>query len=204
VGAVRINSTHSHADRGDDFYPTPRVAIDALIRIERDRIPGFIWEPACGDGAIAIPLLAAGYSVTASDLVCRGFGNGGCDYLQTPRPVCVEGIITNPPFKLAESFLRKAIAEVPYSAWLLRMNFVESVGRLQFFRETPPARIWVSSRRLPMMHREGWEGPIAPSNVCFAWFVWDNTATGTDLNWFDWRESDTPEDAVSDQLDLFQ
>ena len=24
-----------------------------------------------------------------------------------------------------------------------------------------------------MMHRAGWQGPRAPSTLCFAWFVWD-------------------------------
>ena len=40
---------------------------------------------------------------------------------------------------------------------MLRTNFVESVSRLPFFRCSPPTRMWVSSRRLPMMHRFGWE-----------------------------------------------
>jgi len=60
---------------------------------------------------------------------------------------------------------------------MLRTNFVESVSRLPFFRCSPPTRMWVSSRRLPMMHRFGWDGPRATSNTCYAWFIWDRRGT---------------------------
>ena len=182
-----MQSTHSFADRGLDFYPTPRGAIDALMRIEL--LPGSIWEPAAGKGAIVEPLRAAGHTVIASDVCDYGCGYGAVDYFVAPLPAGVQGITTNPPYARAEQFIRKAIGEVPYSAWLLRTNFLESVGRLPLFRAHPPARIWVSSRRLPMMHRDGWDGPLASSNTCYAWFIWDASASGTSIHWFDWRET---------------
>jgi hypothetical protein len=40
-----------------------------------------------------------------------------------------------------------------------------------------------------MMHRHGWKGPQAPSNTCFAWFVWDERAGEKRIiDWFDWNE----------------
>ena len=63
---------HALADRRDDFYATPLEAIQAFISIERPFIPSRIWEPACGDGAIVMPLREAGYTVHATDLVARG------------------------------------------------------------------------------------------------------------------------------------
>jgi hypothetical protein len=67
---------------------------------------------------------------------------------------------------------------------------LESTARMPFFKKHRPARIWISSRRLPMMHRHGWEGPRAPSNTCFAWFIWDNNAEkDCVVDWFDWRVS---------------
>ena len=74
-------------------------------------------------------------------------------------------------------------------ALLLRTNFLESAEREPFFAEHPFARMWVPSLRLPMMHRHGWAGPQAPSNTCFAWFVWDEGAeTKGTIGWFDWRD----------------
>jgi hypothetical protein len=184
-----ITTRHSLKDRVDDFYRTPTCAVQALIGIEGNRIPRVIWEPACGDGAIVKPLEAAGRIVVASDLVDRGAGYlSRRDYLMEPVPEGVQGVITNPPYKLAMEFVEKAVREVPYSAWLLRLNFLESVRRMSFFKDISPARVLISSRRLPMMHRDGWAGPKNGSNACHAWFIWDGAAEKTEIGWFDWEE----------------
>ena len=133
---------------------------------------------------------AGGFDVVATDIVNYGGDSitPGVDYLTAPLPHGVLGIVTNPPYRRAVEFARKALGEVPYLALLLRTNFLESTTRLPFFRKHPPARVWVSSRRLPMMHRHGWVGPRAPSNTCFAWFVWDQSAEAKGvIGWFDWR-----------------
>jgi hypothetical protein len=39
------------------------VAVLSLLELETGRLPRVIWEPAAGDGAIARPLLAAGFMV---------------------------------------------------------------------------------------------------------------------------------------------
>lgn len=187
---MRLQSSHHHADRGLDAYFSPPEAVASLLHIERGYIPPYIWEPAAGDGAIVRPLLKAGFRVVASDIA--DYGLDGCksdvDYLKAEPIQEVEGIITNPPFRLAVQFAEKALKEVYYVALLLRTNFLESTERLAFFRKHQPARIWISSRRLPMMHRHGWQGRRAPSNTCFAWFIWDKRAEQKRvIDWFDWK-----------------
>jgi hypothetical protein len=195
---LRIQSSHHYDARGVDAYFSPPEAVLSLLAIEATQLPKHIWEPAAGDGAIVEPLRAAGYRVTASDLLDYGLEGceSGVDYLEAaPRPG-IEGVVTNPPYRLAMAFAKKAIAEAPYLALLLRTNFLESTARLPFFRRHPPARIWISSRRLPMMHRHGWQGPRAPSNTCFAWFVWQRgSSTRPVVDWFDWREHAASTDA---------
>ena len=188
---MRIQSSHCHANRGLDAYFSPPEAAASLLAIEHGRLPRRLWEPAAGDGAISSPLRAAGFDVVATDIADYG-GEGirtGVDYLSAAPPSAVEGIITNPPYRLAVEFAQKALTEVRYLALLLRTNFLESTARLlPFFRDNPPARLWISSRRLPMMHWHGWAGPTAPSKTCFAWFVWDQRATEKCVvGWFDWR-----------------
>lgn len=188
---MRIQSSHDHAARGLDAYFTPIEAVSSLLQIEGPYLPRSLWEPAAGDGAIVRPLREAGYRVVASDIADYGLEDcqADMDYLRARLPANVKGIVTNPPYKLAVRFAHKAMREVPYLALLLRTNFLESTNRLPFFREHEPARIWISSRRLPMMHRLGWNGPRAPSNTCFAWFVWDKTvAQKRIIDWFDWKE----------------
>lgn len=186
---MRINSSHSNSDRGLDAYFTPREAIVSLIAIEQEHLPKWIWEPACGDGAIVRPLREAGYNVTASDIKNYGFPCEIIDYFRMLPDPTIRGIVTNPPFKLAIRFAEKALIDVPYLALLLRTNFLESTSRLEFFRRSPPSRIWVSSRRLPQMHRHDWSGPEAASNIAFAWFIWDKfDKQKRIIDWFDWGE----------------
>jgi hypothetical protein len=188
---MRQQSRHRRADHPLDAYFTPPEATRSLVHVEGAHIPHRIWEPAAGDGSIAKALVAAGFDVVATDIA--DYGWDGCrsevDYLHAEPPAGVEGVITNPPFRLAEAFARKALAEVDYLALLLRTNFLEAQGRLPFWRQYMPARIWVSSSRLPMMHRNGWNGKKSTSNICHAWFVWDRRSEAIrGLGHFDWRE----------------
>jgi hypothetical protein len=186
---VRIQSSHHHVDRGLDAYFSPPEAALSLMHIEGQYLPKCIWEPAAGDGAIVRPFLNAGFTVIASDLIDYGLEDcrSGVDYLKAAPVREPHGIVTNPPYKLAMKFAEKALCETFYLALLLRTNFLESTTRLSFFREHQPARIWISSRRLPMMHRHGWQGPRAPSNT-FAWFVWDERSDQKRIvDWFDWK-----------------
>ena len=89
-----INSRHPKR-AAFEFYPTPPEATRALLSVES--FEGDIWEPACGDGAISKVLEAAGYQVVSTDLIDRGFGAGGHNFLKSSRPLA-KNIITNPPY----------------------------------------------------------------------------------------------------------
>ena len=166
----------------DDFYPTPPEATRALL--DAETFNGDIWEPACGDGAISKVLAERGYRVHSSDLIDRGFGISGVDFLLDYETRC-ENIITNPPFKLALEFaehaLRRSTRKV---AMLCRLGWLEGIERRAFFQSTPLARVHVFSNRVPMLRggdpmMKGGGGMIA-----FAWYVWDHEHRGpATLNW---------------------
>jgi hypothetical protein len=130
---MRIQSSHGFDERGLDAYFTCPEAIEALILLEADRIPQRIWEPAAGDGAIVLPLRASGRTVLASDI--HDYGLPGCrivDYLSAPKmpAAWVYGVVTNPPYSLAQEFAERALSEVPYVALLVRTNFLmDAEGR---------------------------------------------------------------------------
>lgn len=88
-----------------DFYPTPETATIKLL--EREKFKGYVWEPACGNGAMSVVLERYGYHVISSDLIYRGYGEGGVDFLRSSFKT--ENIITNPPFKLANKFIHHAL-----------------------------------------------------------------------------------------------
>jgi hypothetical protein len=163
-----------HAERGLDLYETPEAAVHALLR--GWAFIGPIWEPACGPGAIVRVLRAFDYDVVATDIEdygCPG-ARGGIDFLmQAQAPAGVKNIITNPPYRLANKFVRHALELVPRVAMLLPLRFLESSGRNDILDGGTLAHVFVFRNRLPMMHRAGWHGPrIKTGAIAFAWFVW--------------------------------
>lgn len=176
--APYLGSRVGLAIRKDDFYASPPEAAWGLIGAEGARLPFHLWEPACGDGALVKPLRATGRRVTATDLVERGCpdAESGIDFLMETRPPAgLEGVVTNPPFKLATEFAGRATDFCPYVALLLRLAFLETEKRREFFSRAGLSRVLVFSDRLPMMHREGYEGPkTSNSGQAFAWFVFDS------------------------------
>lgn len=188
---LRIQSQHTAAERKLDAYFTCPEAVVCLLWLERSHLPRRIWEPAAGGGAIVQPLRRAGCTVIASDI--KDYGLPGCliaDYFTLAPPPGIEGIITNPPYLAAQRFAEKALQEAPYVALLVRSNFIVEGGRRDAFLEAhPPARVWHSSQRLPMMHRHGWTGRRSTSNTPYSWVVWDRAAEQPALpRRFKWRE----------------
>jgi hypothetical protein len=163
------------SERGDDLYETPPVAVHALLRVEA--LPKVIWEPACGPGLIVNVLRGAGHRVFASDLKSYGCpeADSGVDFLmERSPPYGVEAIVTNPPFKIGGEFVAHALAlGVPKVAMLLRLQFLESERRNAILDGGLLARVYPFANRLPMMHRNGWDGRKARSAMAFAWFVWE-------------------------------
>jgi len=189
---------HPLSERGDDCYTTPACATEALRR--HVQLPRRLWECGCGDGTgILDPLRAAGHEVIGSDLV--DFGRPDCfwrrDFLMERKaPDGCEGIITNPPFKLAEEFVAHALELSPLVFMLLRLAFYEAgTGpqrkhklRARILDDIPPARIYAFRKRLPMMHRDRWAGKKGNSGMAFAWFCWDQAHRGpTEIHRISWE-----------------
>jgi hypothetical protein len=180
---------HTLAARGNDLYETPRVAVEALLRVEV--LPHRIWEPCAGRGAIVDVLRAAGHDVEAADLIDYGVPgqDWGRDFLLEfePPPGC-DTIVTNPPFKIANEFVAHALELCPRVVMLLRLAFLESERRRPILEGRGLARVHVFRKRLPMMHRDQWAGRKANSGMAFAWFCWNRDYSGpTVLNRISWE-----------------
>lgn len=170
---------HPHSDRGDDLYETPPEATLALIRAER--LPLWIWEPACGRGAISKVLREAGHEVLSTDLNGHGSSEAKviCNFFDVMTlPAGIQAIVTNPPFQRAADFVRHALGLCPLVYMLLRLTFLESSNRVDILDTGELARVLVFRNRLPMMHRDGWDGPRSTSTQAFAWFVWSRHHRG--------------------------
>lgn len=210
-----------------NFYATPYAALPALLQAERKRMPKVIWEPACGNGALVVPLRNRGFHTVATDLHDWGCPDAqtGLDFTgNSATAVAAQlsmdhdrfGIITNPPFNIIEEFVERAVAMAPYVALLCRLAFLESESRMHWFPRMGLRRVHVIGERLPMMHRHGYEGPkLSNAGMCFAWFVFESQARRSlqvPVRWVSWKaavrkDPQRPEDdppAAVQTLPLFQ
>ncbi len=88
-------------------------------------------------------------------------------------------IITNPPFRYAEEFVRQAlkvVSEGQKVAMFLRIQFLESKKRAALFAEHPVKTVYVASNRIECGINGNFTGK--PSAACYAWFVWEKGYTG--------------------------
>lgn len=155
-----------------DFYETPRIAIEKLLEVEKFTNP--ILEPACGAGAISEILKEHNYKVYSSDLHDYGYGESGLDFLDySIRPF--PSVITNPPFSLAEQFIKKGLAvtksENGKLALLLRLAFLEGQKRKPLFESSPLKSVHVFSKRITFS-RPGLNFQSS-GMLAYAWYVWD-------------------------------
>ena len=73
-------SNHSDLEREkNDYYATDSIAIDALL--SKTTLSHDLWECACGEGHLSKRLFEYGYNVKSTDLIYRGFGEGGWIFL---------------------------------------------------------------------------------------------------------------------------
>jgi hypothetical protein len=171
----------------NEFYPTPPEAIRALLSVET--FDGSIWEPACGDGAIAKELAAAGHRVVSTDLYAYGFGETGIDFLAESSPRA-RHIITNPPYGrgLADAFMVKALALTRQTngkvALLLNLASLCHPRRTALWQRMPPARIYaVDDIVCWPTHRYG-PAPEAFTRHRYYWAVWHPGHSGAPRFWW--------------------
>jgi hypothetical protein len=88
-----------------DFYETPDWSVEELCAVED--LPGVVWEPCAGRGAISRVLTRNGLRVIESDLVPRTRGQQRLDFLKLAQPLATAAV-TNPLYKIATKIIRHA------------------------------------------------------------------------------------------------
>lgn len=173
---------HALRDRRDDLYETPACCVTSaddagvFAHSTHPGSHGAVWEPCAGRGAISRVLRARGYNVIAQDLVDHPGRDPdiqtGIDFLmERAAPKNASCIITNPPFKLADAFIRHGLTLVPHVTVLLRAMAIEGAARADLI-DGHLRQYWIGIDRPPAMHREGWTGnKLSNSGAPFAWFV---------------------------------
>jgi hypothetical protein len=176
--------------RASDRYLTPDPLARFLVGLtpelaKADRV----LEPSCGDGAFLDAIRGAGLldlELVGVDLElgprARRGGEAGdwiakvADGLERPEGPDIAGdgydvVIGNPPYSLAEAFVRRSLARVRLGgvvAFLLRLSFLESRARVPLWTAScdPLDRVHVLAER-PSFTEDG-----RTDSAAYAWFVW--------------------------------
>lgn len=161
--------------QGRDFYATPSRVTEALLKHVKFRGP--VWEPCCGDGAMSTVLSAHGHEVVSTDIVDRGFGTPGVDFLacrEVPRNC--RSIVTNPPYGDTGSPIGQSKSSVAMLGFLQHaMTLTESIqGQLALLVRLQ----WIAGKRAAAMMSAGPFSAVIVLTKRIQWFdLGDQTKT---------------------------
>lgn len=158
-----------------DYYTTDPTAVEQFVNHYHNHIGDFtdkIWEPACGCGNISKVLEQKGYRVISTDLYDRGYGKSGVDFLTAELPIDCDTIITNPPYALADDFVKHAMDILPnHGRYFALMNLSYLAGQKRFkdiYNNGYLHAIHVYPHRINCYKNNEKTGHSSPVN--YAWF----------------------------------
>lgn len=165
-----------------DYYRTPISDIekffselDNAITIDMDKCT---LDPAGGGDAenpMSYPTALHNYyavpieNIKTIDIREDSLADVKGDYLTMELDYNPYVIITNPPFNKALEFITKALDDVEdngYVIMLLRLNFLETKARKEFFDKYMPEYIFVHHKRMSFIKGGGTD------SVAYAHYVW--------------------------------
>lgn len=167
----------------NDYYATPPKTTEALLNVME--LKGSIYEPACGEGHISEVLKKRypGSKMYSSDLINRGYGRTEIDFLTHDyKGEKFNNIITNPPFRYAEEFIRKSLELTTDKVIMLcKIQLLESKQRNKLFNETPLKYVYVFANRQATWingKETNENGKPWSTTMCLAWYVWEHGYKG--------------------------
>lgn len=154
----------------DDFYETPRWAVDTLIEHMAtgavDWVGGRILVPGCGKGAILdalqdsrrfgeVSLQGIELNAYRARVARRRHKVRHADFFKSPGTLSADLIVMNPAYKVALEFVQVSLVLVEKTGGsvhaLLRLGFLASAKRRDFWQKNP-ADVLVLSRRPSFCH----------------------------------------------------
>ena len=182
----------------NDAYYTPDALATALVaKLNADGFwsGGHVLEPSAGGGAFvraAAAIKPHPQTITAIDI--DPVANDRLRRSDTPARVVhqdfrdavgeYELIVGNPPFSAAQEHTELALSrrsEAGTVAFLLRLAFLETQGRAQFWRDNPASKVYVLSER------PSFTGGKTDS-CAYGFFVWQRGwRDPTELEVISWR-----------------
>lgn len=193
-GYVKREGKYKDIDYDKEFFPTPEKLCLATLGLLPDVYSAnYALDPGSGTGVWGKAFrklnkfaILDGVEIDENVHNYREYSNWvTADYLRWVSNKRYDTIFGNPPFSLAEGFIRKGLSELyegGYLAFLLRLSFLESRTRgIGLFKAFPPKYIHVLATR-PSFSGDGGRGMLA-----YAIFIWqEGYKKDTKLHWMDW------------------
>lgn len=189
---------HSDFEETGDFIPTPPWATRVLYEYVAPGLKnqaGLIsaWDPACGQGHMLKVFSEYHHKEVWGSDVTRDIDQEKNwkfdqptlvwqqDFVNDPTPAVLDKagvIITNPPYKYANSFIKRGLQESTVGlALLMRIQVLEGERRYkEFFSKTPPTQIAFFSNRIPF--KTGVVVKKAPKMFFHVWLWWEHDGQG--------------------------
>lgn len=181
-------TNHSDGERAEyDYYASDPICADLICKEET--FDGGIWENCCGEGHLSKRFEELGYNVVSTDLIDRGYGQGGVDFFKCDKALA-PNIVTNPPYAYAKEWTEHSLELLPNGgklALFLPIQFLESEGRRELFDKYPIKTVYTCTNRIlcgkngdftekdkdgnTKYNKDG-TPKRASSAKFYAWFVW--------------------------------
>lgn len=176
ANAIAPLRAHRFKRQRNEHYVDEPWCSECLFAVESFSFP--IWDPSCGWGRIGDAASALGAGCISTDLVRRGYGTGGIDFLKTKKlRGDARSIVCNPPFDLMQEFAEHALALGADKVAMIAL--VRRLPAARWLERTPLARIWLMTPRPSMPTgghiRQG--GKVGGGTQDFCWIVWEKGRT---------------------------
>ena len=168
-----------------DYYVTPVKDIITFLGALDEEVSLDIWDKTildpCAGGDLShdmsYPKALREYyaipddwnGIKTIDIREDSLAETKCNYIETKLDYKPFLIISNPPFNQAMEFIKKALDDVEdggYVAMLLRLNFLETKARKDFFDNYMPTWIFVHHKRMSFTDAGGTD------SVAYCHMVW--------------------------------
>ena len=178
-------SNHTDKEREiNDYYATDPDSLKIFLqKLKEDNIKlhSNIWECACGEGHLSKVLEVEGYDVWSTDIIDRGYGEGGVNFLTClPGGRWIGDILTNPPYKYAREFVERGLELIDvdnYVVMFLKIQFLEGQKRQKLFKQNSLKYVYVNSSR-QTCYINGDMSKKMSSASCYCWYIWQKGYKG--------------------------
>ena len=183
-GAQLAGGNSTSIREKDDYYATAPDTTRLFLNTFKEDLGNDILEPACGEGHLAKVLKEyfPNSDIECTDLVDRGYGVGGIDFINHNFDKKFDTVITNPPFKYSKEFILKGLElSNKYTIIFCKIQLLEGVSRKEMFLNTPLRYVYIhSSRQNPLKNgnNRNENGKKWSSTMAFAWYVWEKDYKG--------------------------